>query len=77
VRVVAEVIWPQSPATADIARWKRYQAGVSAAMASVPASFICAYDTQELPVGIVTHAQRTHPILRNGRGKVGLARRDV
>jgi two-component system nitrate/nitrite response regulator NarL len=68
VRVVAEVIWPQSSATADVAGWKRYEAGISAAMASVPVSFICAYDTQELPAGIVTDAQRTHPILRSGAG---------
>jgi len=68
VRVVAEVIWPQSSATADVARWKRYEAGVSAAMASDPVSFICAYDTQELPAGIVEDAQRTHPILRSADG---------
>jgi two-component system nitrate/nitrite response regulator NarL len=68
VRVVAEVIWPQSSATADIAGWKRYEAGISAAMASVPVSFICAYNTEELPAGIVTDARRTHPVLRTARG---------
>jgi CheY-like chemotaxis protein len=30
VRVVDEVIWPQSSATADVAGWKRYEAGISA-----------------------------------------------
>jgi CheY-like chemotaxis protein len=68
VRVVAEVIWPQSSATAEVAGWKRYEAGISAAMASVPVSFICAYDTQELPAEIVADAQRTHPILRSAEG---------
>ncbi len=68
VRVVAEVIWPQSSATVDIAGWKRYEAGISAAMASVPVSFICAYNTEELPAGIVTDAQRTHPVLRTAEG---------
>jgi predicted component of type VI protein secretion system len=68
VRVVAEVIWPQSSATAEVAGWKRYEAGISAAMASVPVSFICTYDTQELPAEIVTDAQRTHPILRSAEG---------
>jgi hypothetical protein len=68
VRVVAEVVWPQSFATADVAGWKRYEAGISAAMASVPVSFICAYDTQELPAGIVNDARRTHPILRTADG---------
>ena len=68
VRVVAEVIWPESSATADVAEWKRYEAGISAAMASVPVSFICAYDTQELPAGIVSDARRTHPVLRTAEG---------
>jgi CheY-like chemotaxis protein len=68
VRVVAEVIWPQSSATADVAAWKRYEAGISVAMASVPVSFICAYNTRELPVGIVRDAHRTHPVLRTADG---------
>jgi CheY-like chemotaxis protein len=68
VRVVAEVIWPQSSATADVARWKRYEAGISTAMASVPVSFICAYDTRELPAEIITDARRTHPVMRTAAG---------
>jgi CheY-like chemotaxis protein len=68
VRVVAEVVWPESSATAEVASWKRYEAGVSGGMASVPVSFICAYDTTELPAGIVLDAQRTHPVLRTAEG---------
>jgi CheY-like chemotaxis protein len=68
VRVVAEVIWPESTATADIAAWKRYEAGISAALASVPVSFICAYDTRELPAEIIADARRTHPLLRSADG---------
>ncbi len=68
VRVVAEVIWPESSAAADVAAWKRYEAGISPAMASVPVSFICAYDTRELPAGIITDARRTHPVLRTAEG---------
>jgi DNA-binding NarL/FixJ family response regulator len=68
VRVVAEVVWPESSATVDVAEWKRYEAGISAAMASVPVSFVCAYDTQELPAGIVSDARRTHPVLRTADG---------
>ena len=68
VRVVAEVIWPESVATADVAGWKRYEAGISPAMASVPVSFICAYNTQELPADIVMDARRTHPVLRTAEG---------
>ena len=68
VRVVAEVIWPASFAPAEVAGWKRYEAEISTAMASVPVSFICAYDAQELPEGIVADALRTHPLVRTGDG---------
>jgi hypothetical protein len=68
VRVVAEVIWPQSSASSEVAGWKRYEARISVAMAAVPASFICAYGIQELPAGIVTDARRTHPVLRTAEG---------
>jgi CheY-like chemotaxis protein len=68
VRIVAEVIWPDSLAKADVAGWKRYETGISAAMAPVPVSFICTYDTQELPSEIVTDARRTHPVLRTAEG---------
>jgi two-component system nitrate/nitrite response regulator NarL len=68
VRVVAEVIWPQASGTADIAGWKRYEAGISAAMASVPVSFICTYDTEELPSQIIIDAQRSHPVMRTVAG---------
>jgi CheY-like chemotaxis protein len=68
VRIVAEVVWPQNSATADVAGWKRYEAGISEAMAAVPVSFICAYNTQELPAEIITDARRTHPVLRSAGG---------
>jgi CheY-like chemotaxis protein len=68
VRVVAEVVWPLSSTAADVAGWKRYEAGVSVAMASVPVSFVCAYDTRELPAEIIMDAQRTHPVLRTADG---------
>jgi CheY-like chemotaxis protein len=64
VRVVAEVVWPERAATVEVAEWKRYEAGISAAMASLPVSFICTYDTRELPAEIIRDAQRTHPVLR-------------
>jgi len=74
VRVVAEVVWPESSATVEVAEWKRYEAGISAAMASFPVSFICAYDTRELPAEIVSDAQRTHPVLRTTAGSRPSAR---
>jgi CheY-like chemotaxis protein len=68
IRVVAEIVWPQSSETTDVAAWKRYEAQISGAMASVPVSFICAYDARELPPEIIMDAQRTHPILRGSEG---------
>jgi DNA-binding NarL/FixJ family response regulator len=67
VRVVREVIWPTTSAVA-VAEWKRYEAKISVELASVPVSFICAYDARELPEDIVADALRTHPLLRSGEG---------
>jgi CheY-like chemotaxis protein len=67
VRVVAEVVWPLG-AEQDVAAWKRYEAGVSGAMAPVPVSFVCVYDAAELPPGIIADAKRTHPVLRTADG---------
>jgi two-component system nitrate/nitrite response regulator NarL len=68
VRVVAEVIWPQRSAASQVAGWKHYEAKISMAMASVPVSFICTYDTRELPAEIVGAARETHPVLRTVEG---------
>jgi hypothetical protein len=37
-------------------------------MAPIPVSFICAYNTAELPEEIVADARRTHPVLRTLEG---------
>lgn len=68
VRVVAEVIWPQSSATSEVAGWKQYEARISMAMATVPVSFVCTYDTRELPSEIVGAARQTHPVSRTVDG---------
>jgi CheY-like chemotaxis protein len=67
VRIIGELIWPTASAV-GVAEWKRYEAKLSVDLASVPVSFICAYDAQELPDDIVADALRTHPLLRNGEG---------
>jgi CheY-like chemotaxis protein len=74
VRILAEIVWPESSATVDVAAWKRYEASISGAMASLPVSFICAYDTRKLPAEIVTDAQCTHPIMRSAEGARASAR---
>jgi hypothetical protein len=68
------VVWPESSATVDVAKWKRYEAGISSAMASLPVSFICAYDTRKLSAEIISDAQRTHPVLRTTAGSRPSAR---
>jgi CheY-like chemotaxis protein len=67
VRVVAEVVWPHG-SESDVAGWKRYEAGISGAMASTPVSFICVYDAAELSAEIIADARRTHPVLRTADG---------
>jgi CheY-like chemotaxis protein len=68
VRVVAEVIWPQRSLASEVAGWKHYEAKISMAMASVPVSFVCTYDTRELPADIVGAARQTHPVVRTVDG---------
>ena len=63
VRIIGEVLPPPSPAD-----WWRYEAEIGVTMASVPVSFVCAYDTRELPASIVADAPRAHPLLRSGDG---------
>jgi hypothetical protein len=67
VRVVAEVVWPHG-SESDVAGWKRYEAGISGALASTPVSFICVYDAAELSAEIIADAKRTHPVLRTADG---------
>jgi CheY-like chemotaxis protein len=67
VRIIGQVIWPTTSAVA-VAEWKRYEAKISVDLASVPVSFICAYDVRELSEDIVADALRTHPLLRSGEG---------
>jgi two-component system nitrate/nitrite response regulator NarL len=68
IRIVAEVVWPRNPAPGEFAAWKRYEAGISEALAAVAVSFICAYNTRELDEQTVMDARRTHPIMRTAEG---------
>jgi CheY-like chemotaxis protein len=68
VRILAEISWPASFEPSDVASWKRYEAGISGALASVPVSFVCTYDTRKLPPEIIIDARRTHPVLRSSVG---------
>jgi hypothetical protein len=63
VRIIGDVRVPV-PAP----EWLRYEAEVGLAYAREPVSFLCAYDTAELPETVVADAPRTHPLLRDGEG---------
>ena len=63
IRIIGEVLRP-----AAISEWHAYEAKVSVALASEPVSFICAYDTSELPADVVADAASTHPLLRTTAG---------
>jgi CheY-like chemotaxis protein len=65
VRIIGQVTWPTASAVA-VAEWKRFEAKLSVELASVPVSFVCAYDARELADDIVADALRTHPLLRCG-----------
>jgi CheY-like chemotaxis protein len=67
VRIIGGVVWPTASAVA-VAEWKRFEAKLSVDLASVPVSFVCAYDASELPDGIVADGLRTHPLLRGAEG---------
>jgi len=67
VRIIGEPVWPRTSAR-EVAEWKRYESALNVAWASTPAWVICPYDANELPEEIVTDAERTHPVLRTGRG---------
>jgi CheY-like chemotaxis protein len=67
VRIIGQPEW-QITSAAAVAEWKRFEAEVSVDMASLPVSFVCPYDAQELPEDIVVDALRTHPLLRSGHG---------
>ena len=68
VRVVAEVIWPQSSAKADIDGWKRYEVGSALRWLLCPCRSSVPTTPSELPDGIVRDARRTHPVLRTAEG---------
>jgi CheY-like chemotaxis protein len=63
IRILAEAPLPRSTS-----EWWRYETEVGVAMASIPVSFVCAYDTRKLPASVVAEAPRAHPLLRSGDG---------
>jgi CheY-like chemotaxis protein len=67
VRIIGEPVWPRTSARA-VAEWKRYESALNVAWESTPTWVVCPYDANDLPEKVVSDAQRTHPVLRTGRG---------
>jgi hypothetical protein len=67
VRIIGEPKW-QTTSPVAVAEWKCFEAEVSVDMASLPVSFVCPYDAQELPEDIIADALRTHPLVRSEHG---------
>jgi transcriptional regulator with XRE-family HTH domain len=65
-RIVGEPIW-SGRSEAEIATWTRYESMLNLTLASMPATFVCPYDTRSVPSGVVEDASRTHPhVARRG-----------
>ncbi|HKG35806.1 MAG TPA: sensor histidine kinase [Solirubrobacterales bacterium] len=62
VRLVGEPPWPLG-SEAGVREWARHEAVINVAMADLPVTFICPYNTSELPPEVLDHARATHPEL--------------
>jgi CheY-like chemotaxis protein len=63
IRIVAE-----ATPSMTLPGWATYEAGISAALADLPASFVCTYDTRELSPALVEVAASAHPLVRSADG---------
>jgi anti-sigma regulatory factor (Ser/Thr protein kinase) len=68
IRVVGEIEFGSTPA--DWSEWQRYESVINSALAALPASGLCLFDSRLLPEPILTTARHTHPQLRTGAGRV-------
>jgi transcriptional regulator with XRE-family HTH domain len=60
VRIVGEVVWEGRP-RAEIREWTRFESIINLALASAPATIVCAYNANSLPASILRDAGCTHP----------------
>lgn len=65
VRIVGEPVW-SGRSESEVTAWTRYESLLNLTFASLPATFVCPYDTGSLPAGIVEDATRTHPHVARG-----------
>jgi anti-sigma regulatory factor (Ser/Thr protein kinase) len=67
VRVIGEPPWALGN-EALVRDWARNESVANVAFAGLPLSFLCPYDTRELPAEIVEHGHCTHPELLRPEG---------
>jgi anti-sigma regulatory factor (Ser/Thr protein kinase) len=65
VRVISEPVWSGWDEF-QLAGWKRFEAILNIAFATVPAWLICSYDQRLLSPEMLADARRTHPQLSGG-----------
>jgi transcriptional regulator with XRE-family HTH domain len=65
IRILAEAAWA-GRSEAEITAWTRYESLCNVALASAPATIICAYDVRSFPAAVVADALNTHPLVAHG-----------
>jgi anti-sigma regulatory factor (Ser/Thr protein kinase) len=73
VRYVGEPIW-ETRTAAELSEATRHEALINLAFAGAAVSILCPYDRARLPRGVITNAERTHPVLiRDGHASASRA----
>lgn len=65
VRLAGEPAWPSGPPE-FVLEWERYESALNDALAPLPVTLVCTYDTSRLDREISASAWRTHPVIRQG-----------
>jgi len=73
VRYVGEPAW-ETRTAAELSETTRHEALINLAFAGTAVSILCPYDRTRLPRGVITNAERTHPVLiRDGQASASRA----
>lgn len=65
VRLAGEPAWPPGPPE-FVLEWERYESALNEALAPLPVTLVCTYDTSRLDPAIARSARRTRPVIRQG-----------
>jgi anti-sigma regulatory factor (Ser/Thr protein kinase) len=69
VRLIGEAPWTVGN-DAQIRDWARHESVINTAFEGMPVSFLCPYDSRELPMKIIEYANRTHPEITGAAGSI-------